>query len=415
MPSPTDQNEIGIPYILMSKAPGVPLSTYRWDSDVNSKIGCDSLTNLTSGQKEKIIRQLGEVHAHLSNLRFNQLGSLYPYLSDGNFVLGTCLYPGLIWQGRDEFSEDDIPRGLFNYVHEFYKALISALFAHLRELPMEHHLFHAPVPIPQEYESYGDYRISTDRWNDYVAIGSKAESVRNRLDYALAGVALIDIVPLLAEKEKQFKCCGFPLYHPDLSTSNIFVDDEFNITCIIDWAFASTVPQSMLLVCPGLPHARDGIAPYLAPLFSEGFIKGRGFDNQKDLDFSNGAILWEFTRLVNFDALQDYRHFSKLLRLVNRDETYPSIYKLKDRPEFIETSKFLLQYETDSDRNMDEEKQYFACVGPERLALSQHLTMISGLNPNFVADQRLWRWIKLYLKEREIYMFHGDTRKKLAE
>src|SRR5699024_4070521 len=153
------------------KAPGVPLSTYRWDSYVNSEIGCDSLTKLTSGQKEKIIRQLGEVHAHLSNLRFNQLGSLYPYLSDGNFVLGACLYPGLIWQGREEFSEDDIPRGLFSYVHEFYKALISALFTHLRELPMEHHLFHAPVPIPQEYESYGDYRISTDRWNDYVAIG----------------------------------------------------------------------------------------------------------------------------------------------------------------------------------------------------------------------------------------------------
>lgn len=407
-PSTTDQNDIGIPYILMSRAPGVSLSTYGWDGD--SKTNCNSAVCLTSDQEEKIIRQLGEVFASLSNLRFDKLGSIYT--SDGDFTIGTCLYPGLLWQDRDEFDENDIPRGPFNNAHEFYKALVSAFFAHLKDLSMEHHIFHAPVPIPQEYESYREYRIATDRWNDYAAIGSKTESEKNRLDYALAGIALMDTVPLLAEKDEQFKCSDFPLYHPDISTGNVFVDDELNITCIIDWAFASTVPQSMLLICPGLPHPRDGRGAYLTTSFIEGFTEGKDFDGQMNLDFSGSAVLWDFACLVNFDALQDYHHFATLLRSLNRDDAYQSIFKLKDRPEFLEISNFLQQYETDSDKNMRDEKQYFSCVGPERHALAQHLTMISELDPNFVADKRLWRWIGVYLGERETYMFPVSTRRK---
>lgn len=232
--SPTDKNKIGIPYILMSKAPGVPLSTYRWSDDANysPKVDSDSFPHLTPDRKKKIIRQLGNVHACLSNLSFNRLGSLH--VSDGGFVFGASVYQGLIWGGRDEFSEDEIPRGPFENSDDFYQALISAFFAQLRDLPMGHHLFRAPVPIPLEYKTHKDYRVATDRWNDYAAIGWKTEGTKNRLDYSLAGIALTDVVPLLAEKEKQFKCWGFPLYHPDLSTGNIFVDDKFNITCIID-------------------------------------------------------------------------------------------------------------------------------------------------------------------------------------
>ena len=168
----------------------------------------------------------------------------------------------------------------------------------------------------------------------------------------------------------------------------------------------------MLLVPPGLPHARDGIAPDLEPSFREGFIKGRGFNDQRDINFADGSILWEFTRLVNFDAIQDYRHFSKFLGSFNKDDTYSSMYKFKDRPEFIETSKYLRQYVTEADRAMEEEKQYFQCAGLERHALSQYLTMISELNPYFVADKRLWKWVGPYLDEREAYMFPSNARKK---
>lgn len=35
---------------------------------------------------------------------------------------------------------------------------------------MEHNLFHAPVPVPQEYDDFQEYKIVTDRWNDYVTV-----------------------------------------------------------------------------------------------------------------------------------------------------------------------------------------------------------------------------------------------------
>jgi len=61
------------------------------------------------------------------------------------------------------------------------------------------------------------------------------------------------------------------IHHPDLSVNNIFVDEEFNITCIIDWAFCSTVPLSILLTAPGLPQSRHELDESLLPMFEKGF------------------------------------------------------------------------------------------------------------------------------------------------
>lgn len=133
----------------MSKASGVPLSTYQW-------------SDLASSQKQKVM------YAYMSNMRFGKVGSLF--LKEGSYTTGKCLYPSLIWQGRDEFDEQNIPRGPFTESESFYMALKDALFAHLKELCTEHHFFHASVPVPQEYDDFQEYRIPTDRWDDYVAI-----------------------------------------------------------------------------------------------------------------------------------------------------------------------------------------------------------------------------------------------------
>lgn len=90
------------------------------------------------------------------------------------------------------------------------------------------------------------------------------------------------------------------------------MDEQLNISRIIDWGFASFLPQSLFFVCPGLPHPRDGADPNHDPSFAQGFIEGGGFDAQKDLDFSNSNIFWKFRHLVNFDFYQDYPHLSDL-------------------------------------------------------------------------------------------------------
>jgi hypothetical protein len=234
------------------------LSTFAWKEDIKNapRVAYDSRDVLTLAQKQKVMKQLGRICASLSNLLFNQLGSLF--LHDKDYVIGKSLHPGLPWEGRDLFEDDEIPRGPFDDARGFYSALTSASFAQVTDLAMHHHLFHAPVPVPTEYEDYNDYYAATDRWNDCVAVGSKIDSNKSRLEYALVGTPLKDVAPLLAERDNQFKCSGFALCHPDLSTGKIFVDDESNITCIIDWSFTSSLPLSMFLVCPGLPYVRDG-------------------------------------------------------------------------------------------------------------------------------------------------------------
>lgn len=133
-------------------------------------------------------------------------------------------------------------------------------------------MFHAPVPTQQEYDTFSEYHIATDRWNDYVTVGAKIESAKNRLGYTSAALAILELVPLLAERDDQILSSGFPLFHPDLSTSNLFVDDDMNVTCLIDWACTSSVPKPMLLVCPGLPHSRNPTPLEFVDSFAQGFV-----------------------------------------------------------------------------------------------------------------------------------------------
>ena len=52
---------------------------------------------------------------------------------------------------------------------------------------------------------------------------------------------------------------GFPLEHSDLGLLNIFVDDDFNITCIIDWGLCSTVPLETLVILLSRHEHRLGL------------------------------------------------------------------------------------------------------------------------------------------------------------
>ena len=387
-------------------ASGVALSTYCWNEEF--KGGPDQKV-LTECQKWHIMKQLGNICASLSNLTFSQLGSLSQH--DGSYKIGKCLHPTFLWDGRDEFSENEIPRGPFDNSQEFYNALISGLLAHVKELPMEHHVFRAPVPTRSEYDDFSTYRTATDRWNDYATMGSKPESSTNRLDYVSAALALTDLVPALTAQDTHFDSTGFPLSHPDLSTSNIFVDDQLNITCIIDWAFASSLPPAMFFVTPGLPHARDGTEPYLAQGFADGFVERRGFGGQMDLPISRGSLFWNLTRLVTFDALQDYHYFSELLYdLTGQEDGYALLNGLNDRAEFKHIARSLSEYDESNPTQHAhaEEQRYFACVGFERHAIARHLNVMAQLNSAFVADRRLWCWIGLYLDERMTYMFSED-------
>ena len=154
----------------MSKAPGRPLSHCDWAAIPRQLPGFPQLRPLLplpDGMREKVMKQLGVIMGQLSTLRFDKIGSLFEDCS-GNYVVGVCLSPTLLWQKRD--SLDEAERGPFLQESRYLESLVSALTAHATELSLTPQAFFAPIPDCSEYPSWSSYRAAVGRWNDYVAI-----------------------------------------------------------------------------------------------------------------------------------------------------------------------------------------------------------------------------------------------------
>jgi len=70
-----------------------------------------------------------------------------------------------------------------------------------------------------------------------------------RADRELATKILSQAVLIAFRTE--FSAGPFPLSHPDLHYNNILVDENYNITGIIDWSGVTTVPQEVFASVPG--------------------------------------------------------------------------------------------------------------------------------------------------------------------
>ena len=112
-----------------------------------------------------------------------------------------------------------------------------------------------PFP-PAEYEDYTGVWKASDWYSDFVIVQSKIDGLDNRSDYIIIGDALSAMMARwiedLSNDLSDSREPPFSIHHPDLSVDNIFADEQFNITCVIDWAFNFSVPLSMLFTAPGL-------------------------------------------------------------------------------------------------------------------------------------------------------------------
>lgn len=393
----------------MSKATGRPLATFDWQThDLElppRKIPTKPKRALVEAEKEKIMQQLGCFTYQLFNLRFPTIGSLFE--GTKGYYIDECLSPGHILEDRQTIK--GIPRGPFNCEADYYSSLTSALLLHAKQLPMGYHILLAPIPIPQEYSTFTKYRAAIDRWNDFAVLGEKVESSKNRLQYSLASYFLNDsIIPRLTSSQAT---PGFPLFHHDISNQNLFVDDDLNITCVIDWAFCSTVPPAQLLATPGLPHPRDLVSDSsLVGAFRSGFESenrraGGGIAERSVVEsdyWEVSKLVSHFMRLVNQDALQDYHHLETLLALHpitredNRNDTdsIPAILAAQaTTDEALALVDVLAANDEAESEVRREEKEYFDSMGAWNLALARKMTLAAEMNPRFVADRRLWRWI----------------------
>lgn len=107
-------NDVGVPYILQGKATGRALADYDWAEASREPPGYQllwPLLPLFDQDRQKVMRQLGTNMLRLTEIRFEQIGSILED-SDG-FPVGDCLSQSLAWQGGDSL-EAGINRSTFS-------------------------------------------------------------------------------------------------------------------------------------------------------------------------------------------------------------------------------------------------------------------------------------------------------------
>lgn len=387
-------NNIGIPYILMSKASGRLLSEYDWIEFSLRVPGYPTrfpLLPLADQNREKIMSQLGIIMSSLSQIRFNKIGPVFED-SDSNYFIGECLSPPLLWQWRDTL--EGIDRGAFNTESQYFSSLISAFISHAKELPLAPHSFFAPIPDPFEYPHWTSYRAAMERWRTFCSVDDKIEGSKNRLSYCIAGQFLHKMVPYLASPSEDFV-----LSHPDLHSGNIFVDENFNITCIIDWGSTTSCPMTELLVTPGFSSSVSPPTESLVAAFRTGFSQGgQKFESEQ---WEKAERMLRFSRLVRLISAQDYTLFKVLYELVYdkglENENIPRLFHEQSMQEY--GKELLAELREDELAEEEEVKgreddKAVHTKESEGLAVARKLTLVSEMNPNFVADKTLWQWIE---------------------
>ncbi|KAK7407825.1 hypothetical protein QQX98_009996 [Neonectria punicea] len=376
----------------MSKASGRVLSEYDW-IEISLRVPGypiqRPLLPLRDQDREKVMSQLGTIMSSLSKIHFDKIGSLFEDNAGGHSV-GECLSPSLLWQWRDQL--EGIDRGPFQRETEYLNSLISAFISHAKELSLTPHSFFAPIPDPFEYPHWAGYRIAVERWRTFCSVDDKVEGSKNRFAYYIAGQFLYEMVPHLTGG-------NFVLSHPDLHLGNIFVDDDLNITCLIDWGSASSGPLAELLATPGFSGSVSPPTESLVAAFRAGF--NQGVKTVGSEQWEKAERVWRFSRLVRLLSTQDYTLFTALYELVYKQgsEDIPRLIREQSAQEqgrelLAKLRQDELEDEAGTETEDQEDEEVVRAEETDELVIARKLTVMSELNPNFVADRRLWGWIE---------------------
>ena len=209
--SDTLENPVGVGYILMEKLPGKSL---RW-----------SAKDMTAERKRKIMNQLADIFIELRKYPFALLGSLDdPFSGDGH--VGAFARESLTDFSRSEMKA----LGPFSTLKDYHTASITLILNLIVRQEMysqqsvDAYLIHrflldiVSSVLPPSSSSTSSSLSTTHRSDDLRNQGSSSSS----------------------KNGKQF----FYLKHADDKGDHILVDDDFNITGIIDWEWAHTAPPA---------------------------------------------------------------------------------------------------------------------------------------------------------------------------
>lgn len=364
---------------------------------------------------KKLMRQLGKICFALSKVQFGTIGSVQE--GSDAFGVGESLVPTFVLQGRHGIP---VFRGPFLTEQNYYNGLIDAFFGHVKGLSLGHHFFLGPCPERADYPDQTSYNTAMDRWNDFVTIDDKIDGVDNRIQYHTAGKLIQDIVPDFSPPDGGHPAtglAGFPLGHADLCSSNIFVDDDCNITCIIGWEFSSTMPFAQLLIPPAVPNKRRPPSSADCAAFRAGLHDASRQANVvlPSIPGIVSDLLWHYMRWVNLDTHCDFRHFEALFKRhpeFSRLDPLFVIDEMQGRTDIREARHRLMDGVRDPDEIRSDEDAYFALAndGEKQRRVAEKLTDTFNLKRQILgADFWMQTWSEVFADCEEEACCSGNS------
>lgn len=204
------QNELGFEWILMELMPGHPYGN-KW-------------TTLPCTAKETMVKRLAHFSAQLFRLRFSGIGNIYRKENcsppSEEFIVGRIASLPFFYKNR---LEQDVPRGLFASSRDW-------LAAHLC-FPRNESNQVLSDPPPKDDPNDGDYQPAL---SDTKTVKELVDSLSIRLQWLFPWTESTE--EAAASPEETI------LFHDDINTSNILVDDDGNMTALVDWECVSALP-----------------------------------------------------------------------------------------------------------------------------------------------------------------------------
>lgn len=207
--SSRDQNELGFEWILMEMMPGVTLRqkwrTMSWDA------------------KETIVQDLVRLQSKLYMQRYPAIGNLYQgHRNTESFDLGPIVSLVFFW---GDHINHKTSRGPFESDLEWLRTRLEFVL--------------------QDQE----YTLKNTDDEDDIEDAEIAKDLAARLLQELPNVFPVSSSPALETI----------LFHDDLSMENILVDDEGQLSAIIDWECVSTLPLWRACQMPQLLEGRSRV------------------------------------------------------------------------------------------------------------------------------------------------------------
>ena len=133
----------------------------------------------------------------------------------------------------------------------------------MKYFQLNYYCFFALILARSEYNDYAEFRKTLNKWNDFIIVQFKIDSSENKFDYVIVDEMLSKIITRRTNdvsniflNERQY---WFSIHHFDFNVDNIFIDENFNITCIIDWMFCFSVFLFIFFIVFDLSQSRHEI------------------------------------------------------------------------------------------------------------------------------------------------------------